>query len=184
MRIIILKPPKQVGSRPFGLAEGGQSGVGGPGAVGEAVLSSPAGRSLDQTKSGLPPPQVINQAHTIAVMGWGTVELEPEVGEWYHKLDRHRRAQAFFHFELLEDRGTSLGMPYTRQLDGKLWELRFHCGDVQQRVTYWIAADRRIVLLTVFRKTRSNEAAEVRRAKRAMVRCQAENHTPDEEEVA
>jgi hypothetical protein len=57
-------------------------------------------------------------------------------------------------------------------------------GNVQQRVTYWIAADRRIILLTVFRKTRSNEAAEVLRAKRAITRCQTEQHTVDEEEVA
>lgn len=116
-------------------------------------------------------------------MAWGTVELEPEVSERYRKLDPQRQAQAFFHFELLEERGTSLGMPYARPLDGKLWELRFHCGNVQQRVTYWIAADRRVILLTVFRKTRSNEATEVLRAKRAIVRCQTENHTVDEEEV-
>ncbi|NUR60299.1 MAG: hypothetical protein HOV87_16810 [Catenulispora sp.] len=56
--------------------------------------------------------------------------------------------------------------------------------NVQQWVAYWIAAERRIILLTVFRKTRSSEAAEVLRAKRAMVRCQVENHTVDEEEVA
>ncbi|WP_228563261.1 type II toxin-antitoxin system RelE/ParE family toxin [Catenulispora rubra] len=140
--------------------------------------------SLVQAKSGLWPLPSINHVHTIAVMAWGRVELEPEVDEWYHKLDPQRQAQAFFHFELLEARGTSLGMPYARPLDGKFWELRFHCGDVQQRVAYWIAADRRVILLTVFRKTRSNEAAEVLRAKRAIIRCQTENHTADEEEVA
>jgi hypothetical protein len=32
------------------------------------------------------------------------------------------------HFELLEELGISLGMPYARQLDGQLWELRFYCG--------------------------------------------------------
>lgn len=135
-------------------------------------------------KSGLLPSRPTNQVHTIDVMAWGTVELEPEVDEWYPKLDPQRQAQAFFHFELLEERGASLGMPYARPLDGKLWELRFHCGNVQQRITYWIAADRHVILLTVFRKTRSNEATEVLRAKRAIVRCQAENHTVDEEEVA
>jgi hypothetical protein len=53
-------------------------------------------------------------------MKWGTLELEPEVEEWYGKLDDVRRAQAFMHFELLEELGISLGMPYARQLDGQL----------------------------------------------------------------
>ena len=114
-------------------------------------------------------------------MTWGTLELEPEVDNWYCKLDDARRAQAYMHFELLEAHGPTLGMPYARQLDGKLWELRFYCGGLQQRVSYWIAPERRIVLLTVFRKTRSREAGEVERARRAMSRCQVEMHTADEE---
>jgi hypothetical protein len=43
-----------------------------------------------------------------------------------------------------------LGEPYTRQLDGKRWELRFHLDGRPFRVTSWIASGRRIVLLTVF----------------------------------
>jgi hypothetical protein len=114
-------------------------------------------------------------------MTWGTLELEPEVENWYGKLDDSRRAQAYMHFELLEERGPALGMPYARQLDGKLWELRFYCGGLQQRASYWIAPGRRIILLTVFRNTRSKEAGEVERARRAMTRCQDERHTADEE---
>jgi hypothetical protein len=52
------------------------------------------------------------------------------------------------------------------------------------RVTYWIAADRRIILLTVFRKSRWRESREVARARRALVACLAEAHTLDDEEVA
>ena len=114
-------------------------------------------------------------------MTWGTLELEPEVDDWYHKLDDSRRAQAYMHFELLEERGPALGMPYVRQLNGKLWELRFYCGGLQQRVSYWMASERRIILLTVFHKTRSREAGEVERARRAMIRCQDENHMADQE---
>ncbi|MEU7002775.1 type II toxin-antitoxin system RelE/ParE family toxin [Nonomuraea sp. NPDC046570] len=50
-----------------------------------------------------------------------------------------------------------LGEPYTRQLDGKLRELRFYLDDLTMRVSYWIAPGRRIILLTVFRKTRMRE---------------------------
>ena len=49
------------------------------------------------------------------------------------------------------------------------------------RITYWVAADRRIILLTVFRKQRMREDAEVKRAWRAMQRCITEAHTADEE---
>ncbi len=38
-------------------------------------------------------------------------------------------------------------------------------------------------MLTVFRKSRMQEFAEVERARQAMKRCQAEGHTVDEEEL-
>ena len=49
------------------------------------------------------------------------------------------------------------------------------------RLTYWLTESRRIVLLTVFRKTRMREDAEVARAKPAMKTCEAERHTAHEE---
>jgi hypothetical protein len=65
---------------------------------------------------------------------------------------------------------------------GKLRELRFHLGRQAVRVTYWIAPGRRIVLLTVFVKTRMRDHREVARGGRAMARCIAEGHTADGEE--
>jgi hypothetical protein len=44
-------------------------------------------------------------------------------------------------------------------------------------VTYWIASGRRIVLLTVFVKTRMREIREIERAQRALKRCIAAAHT-------
>lgn len=49
-------------------------------------------------------------------------------------------------------------------------------------MTYWIATDRRIVLLTVFRKTANRERREVARARRALARCLDEAHTVDGQE--
>lgn len=72
--------------------------------------------------------------------------------------------------------------PYTRQLDGKLRELRFHLGGQAVRVTYWIASGRRIVLLTVFVKTRMRENREIDRARQALARCVAAGHTADEDD--
>lgn len=52
------------------------------------------------------------------------------------------------------------------------------------RITYWIASGRRIVLLTVFHKTRTRDDREIERARRAMRCCVELAHTVDEEEEA
>jgi hypothetical protein len=53
---------------------------------------------------------------------------------------------------------------------------------LQLRITYFIAPGRRIVLLTVFRKTARQERAEIDRAERTMLDCIAADHTPDSDE--
>lgn len=111
------------------------------------------------------------------VMGWGSIELEPEVSDWLSSLSTDEFQHVRFYVELLRDKGVGLKEPYTRQLDGKLRELRFHVERRQVRITYWIASGRRIILLTVFGKTRPREAREVDRARRAMKNCQDREHT-------
>jgi hypothetical protein len=113
-------------------------------------------------------------------MTWGSVELEPEVREWLEGLPSAYFARAAFYIDLLANRGALLGEPHTKQLDGKLRELRFYLERDAVRVTYWIASERRIILLTVFRKTRMREDREVERARRALERCAAEQHTVNE----
>lgn len=122
-----------------------------------------------------------DRAYSIRGMTWGTVELEPEVRGWLEGLSTTQFATAAFYVDLLAERGPLLGEPYTRQLDGKLRELRFHLGGQAVRVTYWIASGRRIVLLTVFGKTRMRETREIDRAQRALRRCIAAAHTADED---
>ena len=72
--------------------------------------------------------------------------------------------------------------PFTRQLRGKLREQRFHLGRQQTRITYYIATGRRIVLLTVFVKTRQREHLGAQREWRAMQTCIAECHTMEDDE--
>jgi len=115
-------------------------------------------------------------------MSWGEVELEPEVRDWYLALDEDGQARVRFHIDRLAELGVGLDQPHTRQLDGKLRELRFYLGGRPTRVTYWIAPGRRIILLTVFVKTHRREGAEIKRAQEAMDRCVAEAHTATEEE--
>ena len=64
-----------------------------------------------------------------------------------------------FHVDRLAELGPVLDEPHTRQLDGKLRELRFYLASRPTRVTYWIASGRRIILLTVFVKTQRKRFA-------------------------
>ncbi|MFF9778712.1 type II toxin-antitoxin system RelE/ParE family toxin [Streptomyces sp. NPDC013978] len=113
-------------------------------------------------------------------MTWGEVELEPEVEQWFLGLSAGHRGTVAFYVDLLAAQGPLLSEPYSRQLNGKLRELRFHLDTDAVRITYWIASGRRIILLTAFRKRRMRETAEVARARRALVRCVEERHTVDE----
>jgi hypothetical protein len=114
-------------------------------------------------------------------MPWGEIELEPEVEDWFDALPRRHKGRVIDHVNLLEERGVLLGEPHTRQLRGKLRELRFTLDGEATRITYYIATSRRIILLTVFRKTARREATEIDRAEAAMRRCIAVGHTADED---
>jgi hypothetical protein len=57
-----------------------------------------------------------------------TIELEPEVRGWLEGLSTTHFAAAAFYVDLLAAEGPLLGEPYTRQLDGKLRELRVPSG--------------------------------------------------------
>jgi hypothetical protein len=115
-------------------------------------------------------------------MAWGEVELEPEVAEWLDALTDEEFGQVERYIDLLADQGVLLGEPFTRQLDGKLRELRLYLGRRQTRITYYIATGRTIVLLTVFAKTRPRERTEIERARRAMQRCVDEGHVASKED--
>lgn len=103
------------------------------------------------------------------------IEIEPEVEAWLSALppDQYRVVER--HADRLADAPTTLGEPYSRHLSGSVRELRFHLGDNAIRVTYWLAPERRIVFLTVFRKTRMREEREVQRALWAQKECE-ESH--------
>ena len=103
------------------------------------------------------------------------VEIEPEVRSWLSGLTARDFGRVDFLVGLLAEHAADLGEPYTRHLGGKVRELRFRLLAQQTRVTYWLAPGRRVILLTVFRKTRSAEVAEVARALQAQKNCEAEH---------
>lgn len=111
-----------------------------------------------------------------------SVELEPEVKRWLESLPPDAFATVAFHIDRLAQLGSRLRMPHSRSLGDGLFELRFDLAKVAQRLAFFFPGNGRIVLLTVFRKQRSNERAEVERARRAKARCIEEGHGLDEEE--
>ncbi len=104
-----------------------------------------------------------------------TVEIEPEVRSWLEQLTDRDFGRADFLVGLLAEHAEDLSEPYTRHLGGKVRELRFHLLRQQTRITYWLAPGRRVILLTVFRKARSAETAEVARALQAQKICETEH---------
>jgi phage-related protein len=109
------------------------------------------------------------------------LELEPQIDEWLDGLRPALFATVAFHLDRLVESGPSLRMPHSRSLGEGLFELRFDLERQAHRITYFFPGDGRIVLLTVFRKQRMNERAEIERARRAFERCVEEQHTAEGE---
>ncbi|WP_166028247.1 type II toxin-antitoxin system RelE/ParE family toxin [Streptomyces chilikensis] len=117
------------------------------------------------------------------MVGRYEIELEIEVREWLESLPAEDYLRVMKLADVLADHAETLGEPHARHLGGKLRELRFSLRRDQQRITYWLAPGRRVVLLTVFRKTRIQEAAEVWRARRAQEECEAGHQPAEDHEV-
>jgi len=73
------------------------------------------------------------------------------------------------HISLLQERGPTLGMPYVRHLQGKLWELRVRTRGAAYRLFYFFCAGRRIVFLHAFvKKTKKTPRREIDMAMRRL----------------
>ncbi len=103
------------------------------------------------------------------------IEMEPEVRDWLELLPEKHYGKVEEYAGLLASMGTSTPMPFSRPLRDGVYELRPTLSGEATRITYWFAPDPRIVLLTVFRKTRMRESAQVDRAVQALARCEAEH---------
>ncbi|MFC4042197.1 type II toxin-antitoxin system RelE/ParE family toxin [Dactylosporangium siamense] len=108
------------------------------------------------------------------------IELEPEVRDWLETLRLTEYAKVEAMADILAERAETLSEPYSRHLGGKTRELRFHLDRSAVRISYWLAPQTRVVLLTVFRKSRQVERAEVMRAIAAQQTCELghEDHAP------
>ncbi|WP_424568100.1 type II toxin-antitoxin system RelE/ParE family toxin [Streptomyces sp. CH-036] len=107
------------------------------------------------------------------------IEIEPEVRLWLTNLSASDYERAEHAAGRLAQEATTLDEPHSRYIGHGVRELRFEMGRNREavRISYWFAPQRRVVLLTVFRKTRQRENAEIARARRAKAVCETE-HEP------
>ena len=74
------------------------------------------------------------------------------IADFLDSLPAKHRAKAFWEIELLEQAGSALGMPYTKHIEGMLWELRVKfAGDIS-RMFYFVPIGNTIILLHGFVK--------------------------------
>ncbi|WP_326825449.1 type II toxin-antitoxin system RelE/ParE family toxin [Streptosporangium sp. NBC_01639] len=104
------------------------------------------------------------------------IEIEPEIQSWLEALSERDYVKVEALADLLAEQAETLNEPYSRHLGGKLRELRLALTHRDVRITYWLAPERRVVLLTFFFKTRRKETGQIERARRAQVECET-RHT-------
>lgn len=91
-------------------------------------------------------------------MGW-KVSIHPQVIKFIDKhLSAEDKVRVLDLFDRLETYGTDLGWPYTRQIEGKLWELRPQSTRGTWRFLYVIVPERRFLIVVAMRKARIDES--------------------------
>jgi phage-related protein len=86
--------------------------------------------------------------------------------DWYESLDEKTKAKLIWIFQLLENNGIEVGMPYIKPLGDKLYEIRADVNRNAFRVVYFLYTGRRFILLHGFqKKTQKTPTKELSRAR-------------------
>lgn len=98
------------------------------------------------------------------------IMMTPKVVKWYESLSEDDRYMPDLMLGMLSEEGVRMKMPHSRALGKGLFELRFMLqrGQINQRLTYAFDTARTAIILTQFRKTRNNEATQIRRARKIL----------------
>ena len=95
-------------------------------------------------------------------MRW-RVRIHPEVVKFIDKhLSPEDKVRILDLFDRLAKYGLQLGWPYTRQIEGKLWELRPQGTRGTYRFLYFTASGRQFLIVMAMRK-RARISTEVKR---------------------
>ena len=86
--------------------------------------------------------------------------------DFINSLDIKMQAKLVRTIQILQDNGTALREPYSKPLDGGIFELRAKVGSDISRVLYFFFAGKKIILTNGFiKKTKKTPTAEIERAK-------------------
>lgn len=90
-------------------------------------------------------------------MEWEVEYYETPAGnvpvfEWIEGMPEAEQALTLGYIDHLARLGTEAKRPLVRQLEGKLYELRWKAKDKQQRIAYFAASGRKFVLVHGFTK--------------------------------
>ena len=92
---------------------------------------------------------------------------ECPVEEFINTQNEEMQAKILKMFELLEERGNSLGMPYSEHLIDGIYQVRARIGNNISRVLYFFGMKRAIVMTNGFlKKTQRTPLKEIKKAKR------------------
>lgn len=100
----------------------------------------------------------------------GVSEVQEYLRDLNEKKNKNKNARIHFqkiiaYMRMLEEKGVSMGTPYTKHLDGKIWELR----PLDDRIMYAYVENDNYVILSCFKKkTRKTPKREIERAKRSL----------------
>jgi phage-related protein len=97
----------------------------------------------------------------------------PEVGkparDFIESLSMPARVKIYRNIKILEQQGVLLKEPYTRQIFGKIRELRIYDGHGAYRILFFSFTGRRIILLHGFsKKTDKTPQGDIETARRRM----------------
>ena len=97
---------------------------------------------------------------------YNTQDGKEPVSDFLDSLDYKMRAKLVSLLELLEEKGTSLRMPYSSYLEDGIFELRCIQGNNISRVLYFFYIDKQIIVTNGFiKKTQKTPRKEIELAK-------------------
>lgn len=114
-------------------------------------------------------------------MEWEVEYYETQAGnvpvfEWIEEMPADERALALGYIDQLELLGTEAQRPLVRRLEGKLYELRWKAKDKQQRIAYFAASGRKLVLVHGFtKKSKTTPQKEIELARKRMREYQSKS---------
>lgn len=86
--------------------------------------------------------------------------------EFLNNLDIKMQAKMARTIQILQDNGTALREPYSKPLEGGIFELRAKVGSDISRVLYFFFVGKKVILTNGFiKKTQKTPKAEIERAK-------------------